>query len=160
MISSISGNSLFGTASSVFQNTSVSAASATEKTSTQEEEEQVTATSVDGDTLEISASSSDIVRKTYTGTSSQSVISEDEGYTSVVSQIVAGAASSIGINEYTASVDEEAASSDSSSLSQYTETELKEMLRNGEITQAEYSAEIASREDTGDEEDDSANENL
>ncbi len=164
MISSVQGNNLFGTSASVFQNTSVSTTSVAEGTPAQEENEQVTATSADGDTLEISASSTNIVRKTYTGTSSQSAVSEDEGYTSGVSQAVASASASIGINEYTAEVDEASASSAStssssssstSSLSQYSEAELKEMLRNGEITQAEYNAEISSREDTGSEEDES-----
>jgi hypothetical protein len=101
--------------------------------------------------------------KTYTAQSanrpSVAGTSEDT-YTDTRATALASAAADAGITEYTAVKNENAAnsaavsggssssssSSSESNLSEYTESELKEMLQNGEITQAEYEAEINSRQ--------------
>jgi hypothetical protein len=139
-------------------------------------EDEATATSSQGDTLTISSAGAQKAAKTFTGESanrpSVAGVSEDS-YTDSTAAALSSAASGAGITEYTATKNEnsmnaaavssESSSSSStsseSSLSSYTEAELKKMLQNGEITQAEYNAEIKSRqesEDTSDEESDAS----
>ncbi len=168
---SIQSDYLTGATTLGLQNASATTKSVVSETQKQEDEESnATAVSADGDTLEISASGTAFQQKTFTATSAQSgldtVLAGDEGYTSSTASIVSSAASSAGITEYTSTQAENSAdastvssssSSDSSSnLSSYTTAQLKQMLENGEITQAEYNEEIASRQsgstDTEDEE--------
>ncbi len=170
---SIQSDYLTGATTLGLQNASATTKSVVSETQKQEDEESnATAVSADGDTLEISASGTAFQQKTFTATSAQSgldtVLAGDEGYTSSTASIVSSAASSAGITEYTStqaetSADASAVSSSSSSssdstsnLSAYTTAQLKQMLENGEITQAEYNEEIASRQsgstDTEDEE--------
>lgn len=140
-------------------------------TAVNKEEDGTTATSVQGDTLTISNAGAQKAAKTFTGESANRPSvngTATEGSTDALAGVLADAASNAGINEYSALKDENAAasaavssgsstsssSSSTSSLSSYSEAELKEMLRNGEITQAEYNAEIKSRqEEDGTEED-------
>lgn len=122
---------------------------------TSQNKEEGVETSKDGDTLELSAAGTALASKTFTATSaSAGAVSKDEGYTSKTAQIVSEAAASAGITETTAAKNEMSAqastvsgssSGSTSNLSSYTATELKEMLQNGEITRAEYDAEIESR---------------
>jgi hypothetical protein len=144
---------------------------ANDSLATQDEDENTT-TSSQGDTLTISSAgvqaakvlSAESANRASNGLS-------DDGYTDANASALSSAASGIGITEYTAIKNENStdsaavsgssssSSSSSSNLSQYTETELKEMLENGDITQAEYNAEIKSREEsdtTSDEESDNA----
>jgi hypothetical protein len=138
-------------------------------------EDETTTTSSQGDTLTISNAGAQAQKtaKTFTAQSanrpSANGTSEDT-YTDSNAAAISSAASSAGITEYTALKNENSAnsaavsgssssssSSSDSSLSQYTDSELKKMLQNGEITQAEYDAEIKSREETdttSDEQDD------
>jgi hypothetical protein len=134
---------------------------------TQDEDENAT-TSSQGDTLTISAAglalSAESADRASNGLS-------DEGYTDANANALSSAASAVGITEYTSVKNENAvnsaavsgssssSSSSSSNLSQYSEAELKEMLDDGEISQAEYNAEIKSREEsdtTSDDESDNA----
>lgn len=154
----IQGNSIFSetTNSSFHVNTKMIVK---EGQNTSQTKEDGVETSKDGDTLELSAAGSALAQKTFTATSaSAGVVSKDEGYTSKTAQIVSSAAASAGITEEAAAKNEMSAqaftvsgssssstSGSTSDLSSYTATELKEMLQNGEITKAEYDAEIASR---------------
>ena len=127
------------------------------------EEEKAYATSTDGDTLNLSTTAAKRA-KTFTAQSKQGTTTSDEGYTDSTAMALQQAASNVGIDSNTQLKNEMSASSaavsgssssssssTNSSLSSYSETELKEMLRNGEITQAEYNEEIESREsDTSD----------
>jgi hypothetical protein len=122
-------------------------------------EDENTEVSSQGDTLTISNAGAQAA-KTFTAQSanrpSVNGTSEDT-YTDATAAALSSAASGIGINDTTiakseASADSAAVSGSSSSssssdsnLSEYSEAELKEMLENGEITQAEYEAEIQSR---------------
>jgi hypothetical protein len=129
-------------------------------------EDETTTTSSQGDTLTISNAGAQAQQtaKTFTAQSanrpSVNGTSEDT-YTDSKAEAISSAASSAGITEYTSVKNENSAnsaavsqssssssSSSDSSLSQYTDSELKKMLQNGEITQAEYDAEIKSREET------------
>lgn len=154
--SSLTGMSLAG-----FQNNVTVSASASKSASTNEENtaSSATAVSADGDTLELSAAGTALEKKTFEGVSKNSGVSEDEGYTDSMAELISSAASSAGINEYTNSVDSDGSvvsSSDSTSdLSSYTESELKEMLENGEITRAEYEKEIAARQSGSSEDEES-----
>jgi hypothetical protein len=124
-----------------------------------QEEDENTKTSSQGDVLTISTQGA-YAAKTFTGQSA-SRPSEDgtgeDSYTDSTAAAIASAASDAGINEATATKNANSAdaaavsgssssSSEDSSLSQYSEAELKEMLQDGEITRAEYNAEIKSRE--------------
>jgi hypothetical protein len=122
-------------------------------------EDENTEVSSQGDTLTISNAGAQAA-KTFTAQSanrpSVNGTSEDT-YTDATAAALSSAASGIGIDDTTiakseASADSAAVSGGSSSssssdsnLSEYSEAELKEMLENGEITQAEYEAEIQSR---------------
>ena len=121
--------------------------------------------SKDGDTVSISSAGT-ILQKTYQASSQSTVdyLSEDTtaGLDSTA-KAIASAASSIGVStEATAQSQASSAastvsssSSDSTSdLSQYTTSELRKMLQNGEITQQEYNEEIESRRNTQTESDD------
>jgi hypothetical protein len=125
----------------------------------QNEDETVTVSS-QGDTVTISNAGAQQA-KTFKAESTDDVLSGDNGYTDSTAAALSSAAADIGINEYTAvknanSSDAAAISSgsgtDSSStdsdLSEYSLSELKEMLESGEITQAEYNAEIQSRQES------------
>lgn len=156
-ISSIQGNQLFSGTTNRTYNVSVSTAEGTKKVS-QDKEEGVT-TSKDGDTLEISAAATALAQKNYSAMSaSAGTVSKDEGYTDTTAEIMSNAAASAGITEETAAKNEMSmqasvvsgstsgtSSGSTSNLSSYSASELKEMLQNGEITQAEYDAEMASR---------------
>ena len=143
----------------------------TEETKQQTEEEKAYATSSDGDTLNLSTSAAHRA-KTFTAQSKQSTTTTDEGYTDSNAAAIQQAASGVGIdsntqikNEMNASsaavsgtTSSSSSSSTNSSLSSYSESELKEMLRNGEITQAEYNEEIESREEETSDSDNSEND--
>jgi hypothetical protein len=138
-------------------------------------EDETTTTSSQGDTLTISnagaqAQQAQKTVKTFTAESanrpSVAGTSEDT-YTDSKAEAISSAASSAGITEYTAVKNENSAnaaavsgssssssSSSDSNLSEYTDSELKKMLQNGEITQAEYDAEIKSREESSSDSDD------
>jgi hypothetical protein len=140
-----------------------------------QEEDENTTVSSQGDTLTLSASGVSAA-KTFTAQSanrpSVNGTSEDS-YTDATASALSSAAAGVGITSATAakaeaSADEAAVSGSTSSsssstdsnLSEYSESELKEMLENGEITQAEYDAEIQSRSQSesssDDDEEDSA----
>jgi hypothetical protein len=127
-----------------------------------QQEDENTETSIQGDTLTISSAGAQAA-KTFTAQSanrpSVDGTSEDT-YTDSTAEAIASAASDAGITEYTSVKNENSAdsaavsgssssssSSSDTSLSEYTEAQLKEMLQDGEITQAEYNAEIQSREE-------------
>jgi hypothetical protein len=144
---------------------------ATEETkSTSAAQDENTTVSSQGDTVTISLAGAQAA-KTFTGESanrpSTTGVSEDNGYTDSRAKALASAAADAGITEYSAaqnadSLDSAAVSGSSSSsssdsnLSQYSVAELKEMLQNGEITQAEYDEEIQSREQTDSTDDEDA----
>jgi hypothetical protein len=126
-------------------------------------EDENTTTSSQGDTLTISYAGAQAAAHTAESANRPSVTGTSEDtYTDAGAATIASAASNIGITEYTSIKNENSAnaaavsgsssssssSSESSSLSSYTESQLKEMLQNGEITQAEYNAEIKSREES------------
>jgi hypothetical protein len=129
------------------------------------DEDETTATSSQGDTLTISSAGAQKAAKTFTGESANrpSVAgTTEEAYTDAQASALSSAASSAGITEYTSVKNENSAnaaavssgsgtssssSSSESDLSGYTEAQLKTMLENGEITQAEYEAEIKSRQE-------------
>ncbi len=137
-----------------------------------EQEDENTTTSSQGDTVTISNAAMQ-ASKTFTGESanrpSVNGTSEDS-YTDATAAAIASAASDAGINDATAVKNENAAnasavsgsssSSDDSSLSQYSEAELKQMLQDGEITRAEYNAEIKSREESEAAEDDDSDKSV
>jgi hypothetical protein len=125
--------------------------------------------------LTISNAGAQKAAKTYTGESSEraSVAGlTEEAWTDSKASAISSAAANVGITEYTELTNENsssasAVSSDSSSssstssLSEYTDAELKTMLRNGEITQAEYEEEIKRRQEedsSSDDSDDSASD--
>jgi hypothetical protein len=124
-------------------------------------EDETTTVSAQGDTVTISNAGA-LQAKTFTAQSANRDSfgeSSDDSYTDATAEILSSAASSAGITEYTAvknansanaaaisSGSSSSSSSTDSNLSEYTESELKEMLQNGEITQAEYDAEIKSRQ--------------
>jgi hypothetical protein len=136
-----------------------------------QEDDENTKTSSQGDVLTISTQGA-YAAKTFTGQSASRPSEDGNGedsYTDSTAAAIASAASDAGINEATATKNANSAdaaavsgssssSSESSSLSQYSEAELKEMLQDGEITRAEYNAEIKSREQS-DEADEDENEN-
>jgi hypothetical protein len=76
--------------------------------------------------------------------------SKNDEATAVSSQGDTLTISSAGSNLAAAASSESSDSSSSSeeNLSQYTDLQLKQMLQNGEITQAEYNAEIQSRDES------------
>jgi hypothetical protein len=82
-----------------------------------------------------------------TSTTSQS---DDSEATAVSSQGDTLTISSAGSKLATSSASsDDSSSSSEDNLSQYTDLQLKQMLQNGEITQAEYDAEIESRDEDG-----------
>lgn len=102
---------------------------AAEKESAQSKiNEKYTAVSTYGDTVEITSSGKDI--REDTGRSSSVVESEDGKVTKI---------------SVTADMNMESASQ-SYNLSTYSESELKQMYQNGEITKVEYDEELNSRE--------------
>jgi hypothetical protein len=121
-------------------------------------EDENTITSEQGDTLTLSNAGVNAA-KTWTAQSANRPSingTSEDSYTDATAQAISSAAEGVGITETTvakneASADSAAVSGSSSSsstdsnLSEYTDAELKEMLENGEITQAEYEAEIESR---------------
>ncbi len=125
--------------------------------------------SKDGDTVQISAQGTALAQKTFTGTSaSEGEVSKDEGYTDATAAALSSAAGSDGITEQTAVKNQMSAqssavsgsssgSSSTNNLSQYTDTELKQMLQDGEITQSEYNAELESRSSSTDNSDSEEN---
>jgi hypothetical protein len=141
----------------------VTDAAVTNQAANQNEDEN-TEVSSQGDTLTISSAGAQAA-KTFTAQSanrpSVNGTSEDT-YTDATAAALSTAASVIGIDDTTIAENEASAesnavsgsssssssSSTDSNLSEYSEAELKEMLENGEITQAEYEAEIQSRSQT------------
>jgi hypothetical protein len=138
----------------------------------EQNEDENTVTSIQGDTLTISNAGAQKA-KTYTGESSERASVSgltEEAWTDSKASAISSAAANAGITEYTELKNENSASaaavssdssssSSSSSLSEYTDAELKTMLRNGEITQAEYEEEIKRRQEedgSSDDSDDSA----
>ena len=167
MVNSIQANQLSSlinnnqSATSKQMNVSVDTEKAVAASSTKEEEtaEGSVATSKDGDTVTISLKA----QKTFTAQSKSSVISEDEGYTDSTAAALSSAAAGAGISSTTQVQQQQQAtsaavssasssSSDESDLSSYSVSELKQMLQSGEITQAEYNEEIASRQKNDSEE--------
>jgi hypothetical protein len=137
----------------------------------EQNEDENTVTSIQGDTLTISNAGAQKA-KTYTGESSERASVSgltEEAWTDSKASAISSAAANAGITEYTelknensasaSAVSSDSSSSSSSSLSEYTDAELKTMLRNGEITQAEYEEEIKRRQEedgSSDDSDDSA----
>lgn len=168
-ITSIQGNQLFSATTSQSSATSVKANVVSDSQKTTANKDEALATSQDGDTLVISASGTALAQKTYTGQSAQSgAVSKDEGYTDATAEALSNAAASAGITEYSAVQNEmsnqsaivsgsTSGSSSTSNLSNYSEAELKEMLQNGEITRAEYEAEMESRSTSSDDSEDDSN---
>ena len=166
MVTTINGSQVSGLQQGMAGNAKLSINNSETETSAQQADtENAYATSDDGDTLTLSASATFRAR-TFTGQSQLDSTSSDEGYTDSTAEALKQAASSAGIDSTTQLKNEMNAdsaavsgagsagssasgssSSSETSLSNYTESELKEMLQDGEITQAEYNAEIKSRED-------------
>jgi hypothetical protein len=161
-------NSLFFNSASNVSTIGKVSTEETKNASTAKDEDESTTVSSQGDTVTISLAGQQAA-KTFTGESanrpSTDGISKDEGYTDSRAAALASAAAEAGITEYSAaqnanSLDSAAVSGSSGSassdsdLAQYSVAELKEMLQNGEITQAEYDEEIQSREQTGTTDDD------
>ena len=94
-----------------------------------DEGQQYTATSSQGDTLEISSAGS----SAYENSEKKEENSEQTNISKIVSETVD-------------TDDSDGTTSASEDLSSYTETELKQMYQNGEISKADYDEEIASRE--------------
>jgi hypothetical protein len=139
----------------------------------EQEDDENTTVSSQGDMLTISTQGS-LAAKTFTGQSASRPSVDGTGedsYTDSTATALASAASDAGINDMTAVKNANAAdaaavsgsssasssSSEESSLAQYSEAQLKEMLNEGEITQAEYNAEIKSREQSETDEDEDEN---
>jgi transcription initiation factor IIF auxiliary subunit len=110
--------------------------------------------SIQADTSAIYSQASSIfgsskISASATAKSSTSSQSSDDEVTAVSSQgdtlTISSAGSNLAANATANSSDDSSSTED---LSQYTEYQLKQMLQNGEITQAEYNAEIQSREET------------
>lgn len=166
-ITAIQGNQIFPTTANQTAGATARTTLVTDTAKKQPAQEENLATSKDGDTLEISASGTILAQKTYAGQSSdQGELSDDEGYSDATASALSNAASSVGITEYSAAkstMDAQAdavggstSGSDSTSeLSGYSESELREMLQNGEITRAEYEEELASRRTSADHQDES-----
>lgn len=169
-ITTIQGNQLFTGSTGRSLNVSTGSAVEAGKQNSAQNVNQNETTSKDGDTVEISAAGT-VLSSTMSSQSSSSsdTVSEDEGYTSKMAGAVSSAASAIGITEASAAKSQMSAqaaavtgsSSDSSSsstsdLSSYSASQLKQMLENGEITQAEYEAEIQSRSTSTNESSDEA----
>ena len=165
MVTSINGNHVSGMQMGMSSGVKVSAQNAANEKVQQQtsKEKEAYATSSDGDTLDISAANLNRTAKTFTGQSKQSTDTKDQGYTDSAAAAISQAAGSMGIDSNTQVKNDmnaasaavsgassasagSSSSSSTSSLSSYSESELKEMLRNGEITQAEYDEEIESRE--------------
>jgi hypothetical protein len=125
-----------------------SAAAQTSQTK-QADGQQATATSEQGDTLSLSAQGTALASSMNTDAASADTASAETSEEEALASTLADAAADAGVSE------SDDTSSTDSSLSSYTETQLKEMLRNGEITQAEYNAEIQSREQEAEETDNS-----
>jgi hypothetical protein len=133
-------------------------------------EDENTTTSSQGDTLTISSAGVKAAQVLSVESADRAANGlTDNGYTDATASALSSAASGVGITDYTSVKNENSvnsaavsgssssSSSSSSNLTQYSEAELKEMLENGEITQAEYNAEIESRQEsdtTSDEESD------
>jgi hypothetical protein len=180
MIQSIqaSNTAIYAQAKSILGNAKVSTSE--ETAATQEDEkndDETTTTSIQGDTLTISNAGAQQAAKAQQTSvpdifTKSTELSTDEGYTDANAAAISSAASGIGITEYSATKNENSvasavvssgsgssstsSTSSESNLSQYSDYELKQMLENDEITQAEYNAEIKSRqENDSDDEDDS-----
>ena len=171
-ISSINSG-LFNTNSTVLSNQTkaVTSVDAEEKAASQAEQANG-GVSKDGDTVTISSAGT-YLQKTYQASSQSTIDYLAEDTTSGLdstAKAIANAASSAGISaeataknqaSQAASTVSSSGSDSTSNLSQYTTTELKEMLQNGEITQQEYDEEIASRQNTQTETDETeAQENV
>ena len=153
MIQSIQSSNLSIQNNTILQNSKVIANSTSK---IQEETQEGTTIFSQGDTLVISSEGMALSQKTFTGHSDDTT----EVYSgSKTAATVADAAASIGIDKYSGtknqnstdaaavnSSDADSSSKSTSNLSQYSALELKEMLKNGDITQAEYSKEIANRQ--------------
>jgi hypothetical protein len=165
MVQSIqTGSNAIYNLSQSFLGTGKVSTSETQKSSeaSKNNEDETITTSSQGDTVTISTAGAQQAAKIFSGQSanrpSVDGLSEDT-YTDSTAELISSAAADAGITEYTAvknqnSADAAAISSESSSdssstdsnLSEYTLSELKEMLENGDITQAEYNAEVQSRQ--------------
>lgn len=174
MISSIqaSGTNIqnYSNTVSALSNTKVSGTKEAETTAVTENEDGITATSAQGDVVNISGKSLKVFSAESANRPSETGTAEDGSYKSAVASAVSSAASDIGITEYTAAkteagtqsaaVSSGSSTSSTSSLSGYSEAELKQMLQNGEITQAEYNAEIESRQESEDEDTETDTDNV
>lgn len=162
MIQSINGSSLqfpneVGTNTNTLVAASTNSTTTATSTQTAANSDGEVSTSVQGDTVSISKKA----LETFAAFSENSIASggsgvSEESFTD--STALASAANSAGIDEYTSlknenqaassSVSESSnsASSSSSELSSCSESKLKQMLSNGEISQSQYNAEIAKRE--------------
>lgn len=125
---------------------------AAEKSQKQHTSSGNTMTSIDGDTITISAAG-----KEYAKTAATTGTSAADSTAAVVNDNVVSAASATQTqNELSAldtiQTDDETATTDDTteettySLSGYSESQLKELLQDGKISQAEYQAELRSRE--------------
>ncbi len=170
MIQSISANNFTTNSSAVHSSAKVTVKADNTQTADQAVSTDAANISKDGDTVSISAQGTALAKQNHVGYSENttanggSVTGEDEGYTDSTASVLSGAAGNIGITEASQTKSENSAqasavssgtsgsssSSSTSDLSSYSLSELQEMLRNGEITQAEYKEEIASRNGTFD----------
>lgn len=151
MIHSIQANStVISQQQSVKANSIQKASVSTPATSTSvsESKDGTVETSAQGDVLTISSAGS-MLSKSLSATAESGDIATDNGYQDSTAQALASAANAVGINDASAAKSEQASTSgtSSSNLTSYSEAQLKEMLNNGEITQAEYNAEIKSRQE-------------
>jgi hypothetical protein len=170
MIQSIQANNtaIYNQANSILGNAKVSTTTEEATKDTEEKnDDETTTTSIQGDTLTISTAGAQKAAKTQQTSvpdifTQSTELSTDEGYTDATAAAISSAASSIGITEYSAMKNESSvasaavssgsgssstsSTSSESNLSQYSDYELKQMLENDEITQAEYNAEIQSRQ--------------
>lgn len=174
MIQSISANNLTTNSSAVLSSAKVTIKADDTQTAAQAVSTDDANISKDGDTVSISAQGTALAKQNHVGYSENttanggSVTGEDEGYTDATASALSNAAGDIGITEASQTKSENSAaasavssgtsssssSSSTSDLSSYSLSELQEMLRNGEITQAEYKEELASRNGTSDTESD------
>jgi hypothetical protein len=149
MIQSIQSGSnlIYNTANSVTMTEKVKG-NETITTSAAAQEDENTTTSSKYDTVTISNAGMQAAQNLTPQVTNSS---SDGTYTDSRADALASAAAGAGITETASSENESysdvsGSSSSDSDLSQYTESELKEMLQNGEITRAEYESEISSRQ--------------
>jgi hypothetical protein len=171
MIQSIqaSNTAIYAQTKNILGNAKVSTSEQTTTATDEQNDDETTTTSIQGDTLTISNAGAQQAAKAQQTSvpdifTKSTELSTDEGYTDATAAAISSAASGIGITEYSATKNENSvasaavssgsgssstsSTSSESNLSQYSDYELKQMLENDEITQAEYNAEIKSRQES------------